>query len=174
MDMDVKIKEVPAMKALTFSRAFTKGNPDEMAYFGSLVNKVIEKNDLSPTGPFTSINVEAGDDDRLDVTIAVPINEAPDTIPLDPTDHLVESGDAIVLKTVDGIPKAATYIFEGSESEAMERLAMLRRWAVENGYRTTPEYRLLLHRGPMHLMPDGKRVFPDEIIWEVQRGIQVE
>jgi hypothetical protein len=66
---------------------------------------------------------------------------------------------------------AATTTFEGPQEGIPYQLGRLRRWTVEQGLRPTARYRLVILRGPMHRMSDGRRVYPNEMIWELQQEL---
>jgi hypothetical protein len=141
-----------------------------MAYIGSLVHKAIRSAGHAPSGPFTAIL--EGDSAAASVThtVVVPVEGAPTTIPLDEGDDLIVPGDALRLRTFSGVLAGLT-TFEGSQGEIPQQLERLHGWTVQQGYRPEPRHRLVILRGPMHRMPNGRRVYPNEMIWELQQEL---
>lgn len=90
------------------------------------------------------------------------------TIPVEPNHAPSVSGKAgtLTLLEVPGIATAATYMHEGNYDTLNEKYLFLQRWAVENGYKLSGEWRFVYHRGPMHQVP------PSEYLTELQHPIE--
>lgn len=164
------IRRLPPFTGLAYDHRVDRNAFDEMAYIGSVVHAAIRRAGLTPSGPFTSLR--RGDGATLVHTVVVPVDEdAPDTLLLDDEAHLIRPGDALERRTYDGVEAAVT-TFEGPPETIPERLRALRRWSVERGYRPAERHRLVILRGPMHRMPDGGRVTPETMIWELQQELR--
>jgi DNA-binding transcriptional MerR regulator len=72
------------------------------------------------------------------------------------------------LKEEPAVPKAATLMLAGSQGDTqqLEQITLLRRWAVAHGYRYAGLIRYLNHRGPL------QTTNPDEFIAEAQLPIE--
>ncbi len=167
----IKIKRIPAVRALTFRRTFDPEDGDAIDYFGGLTNKAIRKAGVVPTGR-PSGRFDPTEDGMLRVTYITPVDDAPSTVPLDGSDYLVEEGDSLRLETVAGTERAASVRVEAGVDEAPTHLAALDAWATDRGYRLEPGHRITILRGSMDVLPDGRRVYPHEWIWELQRAIE--
>lgn len=90
------------------------------------------------------------------------------TIPVEPNHAPSVSGKAgtLTLREVPSIATAATYMHEGNYDTLNEKYLFLQRWAVENGYKLSGEWRFVYHRGPMHQVP------PSKYLTELQHSIE--
>lgn len=166
--MDIRLESVPSTRALTFTRTFEVADPDVIDYFGGMTRKAALDAGVEPSGPLGGIMSPPDANGRMRNTFVIPTDQAPDRIALDATQYLVEEGDALEFTTLPAIDRAAVTRVEGPFPSVTQAVGKLRAWAVEHGYRPGETFHAVIVRGPMHHMPDGKRVLPEQMIWDVR------
>ena len=139
--LDVVIKEIPALHALTLRRTM---QPQEMIPFGLEVENAIVANKVVLTGPATEIRYE--EEFRPiheDVEFVWPVSTThTKSIPL-------ETFGTLQPRQIDGLPQVASFMIHGmNPTRIMDTMSIFRRWIVDNGYQLCPTHRLVFHNGP--------------------------
>jgi DNA-binding transcriptional MerR regulator len=145
-DLAVVVKTLSPMQALTLRTSISGESPvEQLLAFQREIEQAMAQYRIKLASPVTEIHY--GEEFRLDfedVEFVFPVDEnQPKLVPL-------ESAGTLTLKTVPGLPLAATYVHHGNDDEQLsEALPLLQRWIVENGYRLRGTYRIVNHRGPL-------------------------
>ncbi len=146
-DIEIVVKQVEAFHALSLRRTYATA--EECQRFGDqlqpLVEEAIKQANVPYLGPETEIH--HGDEFRftdIDMEFVGRIDKSwTEDLPLG------ELG-TFVVREVDRLETAATYMHDGAIEQLPEKLALVQRWAVANNYRLCDEIRLVHHRGPLH------------------------
>ena len=140
-ELDVVIKEIPALYALTLRRSM---QPQDMVPFGLEVEDAIAKHDFKLTGPVAEIRFE--EEFRpvhQDVEFVWPVSTShTESIPL-------ATFGTLQPRQIDGLPMVASYMIRGvSPTHFAGTIPLFQRWIVDNGYRLCPSHRVVFHHGP--------------------------
>jgi DNA-binding transcriptional MerR regulator len=149
-DLDVIVKEVPPIRALTVRLSISQEEAQAMLVEGQReVEEAYAKHRIKLAGP--AVEIHYADEfrlDWLDVEMVDPVDET------QTEDVTLESGTVLKLKIVPGLPMAATYIQRGipvpgkGADYVAEVMAKLQRWIVDNGYQLCGTHRVVHHFGP--------------------------
>lgn len=139
--LDVVIKEIPSLYALTLRRSM---KPQNMVALGVEFEEAAAKYNIQLAGPVTEIRYE--EEFRFghhDVEFVWPVSSSQ----IESVD--LKSFGTLQPKLINGLSMAASYIFHGTDPQQYgEILPIFRRWIVENGFHLRPSHRLVFHRGP--------------------------
>jgi DNA-binding transcriptional MerR regulator len=140
--LDVVIKEIPSLYALTLRRSM---KPQNMVALGVEFEEAADYHNIQLTGPVTEIRFEEEfqfNHDDVEFVWPVPSSQV-DAIDL-------KTFGTLQPKLVGGLPLVASYIVHGANRKQYgEILPIFRRWIVGNGYELRPTHRLVFHRGPV-------------------------
>lgn len=62
----------------------------------------------------------------------------------------------LTIREQPGVPAAATLMLSGRQDQHLEQVTLMRRWAINHGYRYSNQVRYLMHRGPIHTLDPGE------------------
>jgi DNA-binding transcriptional MerR regulator len=149
-DLDVIVKPVPAMQALTLRVTLSQEDLIPKLLAGQReIEQALAQRKAKLSGPMTEIYyVEEFQINFQDVEMVHPVDEAQtEDVPL-------ETVGILKLRTVAGLPMAATYVQRGVTAPGTDAqqhadvMAILQRWIVDNGYRLCGTHRIVHHFGP--------------------------
>jgi DNA-binding transcriptional MerR regulator len=157
--LPIVIKQLPALPALTLRAMFHDQQAiDQTGH--EILHAGAQGKLRGTTTPMGIAYVDEFTRHDLDYEFVLPIEGEP------PQDVMLESGRALRLREVAGLPLAATYLHQGDYDGLNEAWISVQRWAVENGYQLGREMRMVYFRGPMH------RAAPVEYLTELQHQIE--
>jgi DNA-binding transcriptional MerR regulator len=146
-DLDVIVKPVPPVRALTLRTSLRLGN---LLAFQLELEQAMAQYHVKPVGPMTDIHyAEEFHADFQDVEFVLPVDDT------QTEDMPLESAGIFSLRTIPGLPLAATYIHRSTDPNGddnphiSEVMPVLQRWIVDNGYRLCAAHRMVRHRGPL-------------------------
>jgi DNA-binding transcriptional MerR regulator len=149
-DLDVIVKPVPPIRALTFQVSKQVGNEARsMLQFQHEVEAAIAQGLFKMTGPIIQIyETEEFLAEFEDFEFLFPVDESQtDDVPL-------ATYGTLKLRTIPGVSMVASYVHHSTNDEGYdmphvsEVMPVLRRWIVENGYRLCGTHRTVRHYGP--------------------------
>lgn len=158
--VDIVIKRVEPFYAMTLRRAFRDN--DERQEAAAAIEQAFADGRIKWNGSaITHIyREEEFQGDYSDGEYAIPVD----------TTHTASVSDSrwgtFTLRELPAIEQAATYLHQGDYDTLNEKYLFLQRWAAENGYKLSGEWRFVYHRGPMH------QVDPSEYLTELQHPIE--
>jgi hypothetical protein len=141
-ELNVVVKRIPPMRALTLRRAMKS---KDLVAFGIELEQALARHHIKLVGPGFEIHYEEEFKlDWQDVEFCLPAGEIEiEKMPL-------ETFGDFTLTTVPGLEMAVTYIHRGHDGLLMsEVMPVLQRWIVDNGYRLCGTHRMVHHRGPL-------------------------
>ena len=158
--IDIVIKRIEPFYGLTMRRDLHTRQEREV--IGKAIEKAIQQGLIKWNGsaPVNIFYEEEFQGDYVDTEGVTPVDAShPPTVSL---------GDVgiLTLRELPKIEMAATYMHQGDYPSLNEKYVFLQRWAVENGYKLSSEWRFIYHRGPMH------HVDPSEYLTELQHPIE--
>jgi DNA-binding transcriptional MerR regulator len=144
--LEVMVKPVPPLRGLTLRTSIDQKNTRaNLLAFQNELEQAMAQHRVRLTSPVTEIHyAEEFHNDYEDVEIVLPVDETQtQAVPL-------ETAGTFRLKTVPGLPMAATYLHHGKDDVRLsEVLALLQRWIVDNHYKLSGTHRVIHHRGPL-------------------------
>lgn len=142
-EIAIIVKPIAAIRALTLRQKY--GTPEEFQRASDEMHPLVEAMGIQLLGP--PFEIHHGDEftlTNLDMELAGPIDFTwTEDVP-------IGTLGTFVVREVAAMEAAATYMHQGSLEHVPEKLAVVQRWAVANGYRIDDEVRLVHHRGPLH------------------------
>jgi DNA-binding transcriptional MerR regulator len=150
--VDIVVKRVEPFYALTLHDVYH--TEQEFNIMGAAIAAAVQQGQIKPGGAHVSIFYqEEWDKERVDFEYCVPVESGhTKTVSLGAVGTLA-------LRELPAIEQAATYIHQGDFEEVNEKILLLQRWAVENGYKLSTAWRIIHHRGPMHHVPASEYLF---------------
>ena len=145
-NIEVIVKPVPPTRALTLHTSISQEDiRAELLAFQAEVEAAVAQHQIKFVSPWTEIHyTEEYHLDYQDVEFVFPVDETQtEDVPL-------ATAGILKLKTLPGLPMAATYIHHGTSTaptQLSDVLAVLRRWIVDNGYQLQGMHRIVHHRG---------------------------
>jgi DNA-binding transcriptional MerR regulator len=149
--LEVIVKPVPPLRALTLRTSISQENfVANMLAFQREIEQAMVQHHIKLTGPWTEIHyAEEFRIEFQDVEFVLPVDVVP-------TERIsLESAGILTLKTVPGLPMAATYIHRSTDANGTdtrhisEIMPILQRWIVDNGYKLCTTHRTVRHHGPL-------------------------
>jgi DNA-binding transcriptional MerR regulator len=149
-ELDVIVKPVPPLRALTFRVSKREGNDTRsMLQFQREVEDAIAQGRFKMTGPVMQLyETKEFLAEFEDFEFFFPVDDTQtEDVPL-------ATYGTLQLKTIPGMPMMATYVHHSTNDEGLdmphvsEVMPVLRRWIVENGYRLCGTHRTVRHYGP--------------------------
>ncbi|HLV37718.1 MAG TPA: MerR family transcriptional regulator [Spirillospora sp.] len=159
-ELDIVVKQIEPLRAVTLRRVCpTQQDADAI---GHAIQSAIARGLVRPTGqPMNNLYGDEFTREDIDIEFILPVDEThTQDVPL-------EYMGTMTLRTLPGFALAATYIHRGDYDALNEKLALVQRWVIENGYRLCDTVRFVYFRGPMH---GGS---PAEYITEIQHEIEI-
>jgi effector-binding domain-containing protein len=157
--LDVRIKKVEPMRALTFRRVFP--THAEIEQVGLELQKALRVHRVGTLEPWLAlVYADEYSQHNVDMEFVYPVNDA------HTGDLPLETGVVMTLREIPGIAEAATYIYEGNPDDVNEVLVDLQRWVAANGYKLSGMIRLVALRGPKERLP------ANEWLTEVQHPLE--
>ena len=148
-DLEIVVKNLEPVRCLYLRKVCTGfGDIEKM---GEEIRRAVQRAGIQfdthtyQTNIFYSKEFQNPHVDDMDMAMAVNV---PDGFS---NDVALETLGNMVLTEIEPVETAATYIHRGeiSPPEMQERLTILRRWCVANGYQPGDEYRFVFYQGPM-------------------------
>jgi hypothetical protein len=149
-NLEVIVKPVPPVHALTLRTSIDLNIwvPNLLA-LQTEMEHALEQHNIKLAGPTQEIHyAEEFHADFQDVEFILPVDESVTSdIPL-------ETAGILKLRTVAGLPMAATYIHNSTDAggsdmrHVSEVMPLLQRWIVDNGYTMLGTHRTVRHLGP--------------------------
>ncbi len=145
-ELDVVIKKLEPMRVLQ-TRQICAGFPGIEAVGREMI-AAMEQHGVQLDEKRHQVNIYYGEDynmDDMDITYTYPIVDTwTQDVPL------ASLGTMTVTHT-EPVEMAATYIQDGMPAPEIlnEKLAMLQRWCVANGYQLSNQYRFYFYKGPL-------------------------
>jgi DNA-binding transcriptional MerR regulator len=138
--MEVIVKEVPAIKALTMRTSVAQ---NQLVPLGRAFEEALTAHKINLAGPAAEIRyAETYEPDFDDVEFVLPVTAETADIPV------LDFG-VLSFREVPALASAAAVIHRGAHSISSDHsLAFLQRWVVANGYRLGGTNRSVHHRGP--------------------------
>jgi DNA-binding transcriptional MerR regulator len=143
-DLEVIVRPIPPLRALTLRISISQENPTAgLLALQSEIEQAMAQHQIRFASPLTEIHY--GEEFRIDyqdVEVVIPVDEGQtEDVPL-------ATAGILRLKTVPGLPMAATYIHRGDYLRQLpDVLPMLQQWIVDNGYKLRGTHRIIHHRG---------------------------
>ncbi len=150
-ELDVIVKQIPPMRALTLRTSVSQENLIQNLLTGQReAEQALAQRKIKLTGPITMIYyAEEFRIDFQDVEFVHPVDDSQtEDVPL-------ETVGILKLRTVPGLPMAATYLQRGVSppgtvtQQFSDIMAILQRWIVDNGYKLCGTHRVVHHFGPL-------------------------
>lgn len=158
-DIEIVVKQQESFRALTLRRKYESAS--EFQRIGEQLMFQIEATGVKIIAP--PLEIYYGEEftfTDLDVELAGPVDdEWTEDMPVG------EYGTFVVRK-IQVMETAATYMHKGSLENLPQKLAIVQRWAIANSYRLCDEMRLVYHRGPLHYQDENNLI-------EVQSKIEI-
>jgi DNA-binding transcriptional MerR regulator len=150
-ELDVIVKQIPAIRALTIRTSVSQENLIQNLLTGQReIEQALAQRKIKLTGPLTEIYyAEEFQINFQDVEMVHPVDDA------QTGDVPLETVGTLKLRTVSGLPMAATYVQRGvsppgtDTPQISEIMAILQRWIVDNGYKLCGTHRIVHHFGPL-------------------------
>jgi DNA-binding transcriptional MerR regulator len=142
--IEVIVKPVPPVRAMTLRTSISQENiRADLLAFQAEVEQATAQYHLKFASPWTEIHY--ADEFRLDyhdVEFVFPIDDTQiEDVPL-------ETAGILKLRTLPGLPMAATYMHHGTSTTQIDDvLAVLQRWIVDNEFQLLGSHRIIHHRG---------------------------
>jgi DNA-binding transcriptional MerR regulator len=149
--LDVIVKSVPPLRALALRTSISQENlVANLLAFQAEVEGAMAQHDIKLVGPWTEIHyVEEFQIDFQDVEFVLPVADTQtEDVPL-------KTAGILKLKTLPGLPMAATYIHHSTDAGGSDTrhiadiVPILQRWIVDNGYKLCGTHRTVRHHGPL-------------------------
>lgn len=162
--LDVIVKPVPPLRALTLRVSLSHDNlTANLLALQSEIEQVMKQRHIKFASPLTEIHY--GEEFRVDyqdVELVLPVDESQtEDVPL-------ATAGVLRLKTVPGLPMAATYIHQGDYMRQYpDILPLLQHWIVDNDYKLCGTHRIIHHRGAF------ERAEYEDWIMEYQHEIEL-
>ena len=142
--IDVIVKPVPAVRALTLRTSIRKENINaHLLAFQAEVEQAVLQYQIKFAAPWCEIHYsDEFQMDYHDVEFVFPVDDTQtEDVPL-------ATAGILKLRTIPGLPMAATYMHHGvSTTQISDVLAVLQRWIVDNDYQLLGSHRIIHHRG---------------------------
>jgi DNA-binding transcriptional MerR regulator len=156
--LDVLVKRLEPMRILSF---FAPAHPSfeagmqHMQTTAHALNRAIAEGTIKHTG--VTFDVFHGetmmsftDPDLGRSQHEILLGVAPDQEPV-----TLDGIGPLTIKEEPAVPEAATLMLTGSQNEHLERVTLMRRWALNHGFRYASLVRFLMHRGPLQTSDPG-------------------
>lgn len=149
--LEVVVKPISPLRALTMRISIGQENmPAKMLDFQTEVEQAMAQHAIKLSAPWMEIyTAEEFQVDFQDSEFVLPVDETQtEDVPL-------ATAGVLKLKTVPGLPLAATYIHHSTDlngydnQHVSEVMPVLRRWIVGNGYQMLGTHRTVRHYGPL-------------------------
>jgi DNA-binding transcriptional MerR regulator len=176
-NLDIVIKKVDPVRALTM-RLQGKTQAEILHYGGSAMPVFLESGLVEMGGMptvqgkyiFQIVYAKEVSQTNLDIELVLPVSDSWKD------DLSIPNAGTWILREVDGIEQAATYIYNGTPITLAnplyinENLVDLERWVVANGYKLSNEVRTVTLRMPAQL-PQDKFDY-DQWVGEIQHSLE--
>lgn len=143
-DIEVIVRPVPPLRALTLRTSISQEDPTaNLLVLQGEIEQAMAQHHIRFASPLTEIHYsDEFQIDYQDVEIVIPVDgEQTKDVPL-------ATAGILRLKTVPGLPMAATYIHRGDYLRQLpDVLPLLQHWIVDNGYKLCGTHRVIHHRG---------------------------
>lgn len=156
--LDVILKEIPSFKAL-----YLRFRPVEhqIPTIGQEIDKLINSGKIKHTGQYLGVVYgEEINPENYEFAFIVPVTDE------QIGDVELSSKDTLSLTTMPSVLAATIVVEAHGEKELFEKIVLIERWAVENGYGLCHENRAIHHKGAMHGVPQSEWVTELQVIVE--------
>lgn len=140
-DLDVIIKEIPALYALTLRRSM---QPQNMIPLGLEVEGAFAVHNINLVSPVAEIRYEEEfSPNHEDVEFVWPVSTSHiESIPL-------ATFGTLRPRQIDRLPMVASYMIRGmNPTHIVNTMPIFRRWIVGNNFQLCPTHRMIFHNGP--------------------------
>lgn len=147
-DIEIVVKSIEPFLALTLRRTYTTAESFQFA--GDQLKVIVQEAGVRNVG--SPLEIHYGSEftfENLDVELAGPVDET--------WTESVPAGEygTFRIREMCAMKQAATHIHQGSFAHLPDKIALVRRWTVVNGFRLCDEMRIIHHRGPLHYLDEN-------------------
>lgn len=157
-ELNVIVKEIPRFDAL-----YLRFRPVEhqIPKIGVEINKLIATEEIKHAGQY--IGVVYGEEinpENYEFAFIVPVTDEQSG------DVELSTKEKLALTTIPSTLAATIVVEAHGDAELFEKIVLMERWAVENGYGLCYENRAIHHKGAMHNVPQSEWVTELQVIVE--------
>ncbi len=156
--LDVILKEIPSFQAL-----YLRFRPVEhqIPTIGQEIDKLISSGKIKHAGQYLGVVYgEEINPENYEFAFIVPVTDE------QLGDVELSSKDTLALTTIPSVLAATIVVEAHGEKELFEKIVLIERWAVENGYGLCHENRAIHHKGAMHGLPQSEWITELQVIVE--------